>query len=82
MKCFSIKNHGNQKGSQRIPQKTHKTIAGLQNNQFVTIYHYTHDEDHFPHPQFLKLASGTQTERIINRDKKHNEIYQKIAKKL
>ena len=32
--------------------------------------------------KFLKLASGTHTERILNRDKKHNEIYQKITKKL
>ena len=25
---------------------------------------HTHDEDHFHHPQFLKLASGTHTEWI------------------
>ena len=43
---------------------------------------HTHDEDHFHHPQILKLASGTHTEWIINRDKKHNEIYQKVRKKL
>ena len=43
---------------------------------------HTHDEDHFHHPQILKLASGTHTEWILNRDKKHNEIYQKITKKL
>ena len=43
---------------------------------------HTRDEDQFHHPQILKLASGTHTERISNRDKKHNEIYQKIAKKL
>ena len=43
---------------------------------------HTHDEDHFNHPQILKLASGTHTERILNRDKKHNEIYQKVTKKL
>ena len=36
----------------------------------------------FNHPQILKLASGTHTEWILNRDKKHNEIYQKITKKL
>ena len=41
-----------------------------------------YDEDHFHHPQVLKLASGTHTEWILNRDKKHNEIYQKVAKKL
>ena len=43
---------------------------------------HTHDEDHFHHPQILKLASGTHTEWILNRDKKQNEIYQKITKKL
>ena len=43
---------------------------------------HTHDEDHFHHPQILKLASGTHTEWILNRDKKHNEIYQKVTKKL
>ena len=43
---------------------------------------HTHDEDHFHHPQILKLASGTHTESILNRDKKHNEIYQKVTKKL
>ena len=34
---------------------------------------HTHDEDHFHHPQIPKLASGTHTEGILNRDKKHNE---------
>ena len=43
---------------------------------------HTHDEDHFHHRQILKLASGTHTEWILNRDKKHNEIYQRITKKL
>ena len=43
---------------------------------------HTHDEDHLHHPQILNLASGTHTELILNRDKKHNEIYQKITKKL
>ena len=43
---------------------------------------HTHDEDHFHHPQILKLASGTHTEWILNRDKKHNEIYQKVTKKM
>ena len=43
---------------------------------------HTHDEDLFHHPQILKLASGTHTEWILNRDKKHNEIYQKVTKKL
>ena len=39
-------------------------------------------EDHFHHPQSLKLASGTHTESILNRDKKHNEIYQNVTEKL
>ena len=43
---------------------------------------HTHDEDHFHHPQILKLASGTLTEWILNRNKKQNEIYQKVTKKL
>ena len=43
---------------------------------------HTHDEDHFHHPQILKLAFGTHTDWILNRDKKHNEIYQKVTKKL
>ena len=43
---------------------------------------HTHDDDKFLHPQILKLASGTHTECILNRDKKHNEIYQKVTKKL
>ena len=28
---------------------------------------HTHDEDHFHHPQILKLASGTHNECILNR---------------
>ena len=36
---------------------------------------HTHDEDHFHHPQILKLASGTHTEWILDTEKKHNEIY-------
>ena len=43
---------------------------------------HTHDEDHFHLPQILRQASGTQTEWILNRDKKHNKIYQKLTKKL
>ena len=35
---------------------------------------HTQDEDHFHHPQVLKLTSGTHTEWILIRDKKHNEI--------
>ena len=43
---------------------------------------HTHNQDHFHHPQILKLASGTHTEWILYRDKRHNKIYQKITKKL
>ena len=35
---------------------------------------HTHDEDNFHHPQILKLASGTHTEWILNRDKKHTTV--------
>ena len=30
---------------------------------------HTHDEDHFHHPQILKLASGTHIQLILNREK-------------
>ena len=43
---------------------------------------HTYDEDHFNHPHFLKLASGTHTEWILNNDENHNESYQKVTKKL
>ena len=43
---------------------------------------HSHDEDHFHHPQILKLASSTHTQGILNRDKKNNEVYQKTTKKL
>ena len=42
----------------------------------------THDADHFHHPQILKLASGTYTEGILNRHKKHNEIFKKSCKEI
>ena len=41
---------------------------------------HTHNEHHFHHPQTLKLASGSHTKLILNRDKKHHEIHQKLAK--
>ena len=41
-----------------------------------------HDEDHFLQLQTLKLATQTHTELILNREKKTQKIYQKIAKKL
>ena len=65
---------------------SHKNAQGYcQPNKDSICYNlplHTHDEDHFHHPQILKLASGTHTEWILNRDKKHNEIYQKVTKKL
>ena len=65
---------------------SHKNAQGYcQPNKDSICYNlplHTHDEDHFHHPQILKLASGTHTEWILNRDKKHTEIYQKITKKL
>ena len=65
---------------------SHKNAQGhCQPNKDSICYNlplHTHDEDHFHHPQILKLASGTHTEWILNSDKKHNEIYQKVTKKL
>ena len=65
---------------------SHKNAQGYcQPNKDSVCYNlplHTHDEDHFHHPQILKLASGTHTEWILNRDKKHNEIYQRVTKKL
>ena len=65
---------------------SHKIAQGYcQPNKDSICYNlplHTHDEDHFHHPQVLKLASGTHTEWILNRDKKHYEIYQKVTKKL
>ena len=64
----------------------HKNAQGYcQPNKDSICYNlplHSHDEDHFHHPQILKLASGTHTEWILNRDKRHTEIYQKITKKL
>ena len=82
MKWFLIRNHENQLCSQQMPTKTHKVIANQIKIQYAIIYHYTHEEDHFHYPQILKLASSTHTAWILNRDKKHNTIYQKVTKKL
>ena len=64
----------------------HKNAQGhCQPNKDSICYNlplHTHDEDHLHHPQILKLASGTYTEWILNRDKKQKEIYQKVTKKL
>ena len=78
MKWFLIKNQENQLCSQQMLTKTHNFIANQIKIQYaITLPLHTHDEDHFHQPQILKLASGTHTEWILNRDKKHNEIYQK-----
>ena len=42
----------------------------------------THDADHSHRPQILKIASGTHIEWILKRNKKYNDIHQKIAEKL
>ena len=64
----------------------HKNAQGYcQPNKDSICYNlllHTHDEDHFHHPQILKLASGTHTKWILNRNKKHYELYQKVTKKL
>ena len=43
---------------------------------------HTYNEYHFHHSQTLNLASGTHTEWILTRDKKHNEVYQKNNKEI
>ena len=57
----------------------HKNTQGYyqpnKNSKCYNLPLHTHDDDHFHHPKFLKLASGTHTEWILNRDKKHKEIY-------
>ena len=64
----------------------HKNAQGYcQPNKDSICYNlslHTHDEDQFHDPQILKLASGTHTEWILIIDKKHNENYQKITKKI
>ena len=64
----------------------HKNAQGYcQPNKDSICYNlplHTHDEDRFHHPQIFKLASGTHTEWILKKNKKHNEIYQKVTKKL
>ena len=63
------------KNSQGYCQPTKESIC-------YNLPRHAHDEDHFHHPQILKLTSGTHYEWISNRDEKHNEIYQKVTKKL
>ena len=69
-----------------ITENAHKNAQShCQHNRDSICYKlplHAHDEDHFHHPQISKLASGTHTEWILNRDNKQNEIYQKTTKKL
>ena len=62
----------------------HKNAQGYcQPNKDSICYNlplHTHDEDHFHHPQILKLASGTHTEWILNRDKKTMKFIKKQQK--
>ena len=64
----------------------HKNAQSYCQPNKASIYYnlplHTHDEDHFHHPQIFELASGTHTEWTLKRGKKHNEIYQKVTKKL
>ena len=60
----------------------HKNAQGYsQTNKDSMCYNqplYTDDEDHFHHPQILKLESDPHTNWILNRDKKTQEFYQKL----
>ena len=49
---------------------------------FYNLPLHTHDEYHFHHPKILKLASGTHTEWILNRDKNTMKPTKKQQKKL
>ena len=71
-----------------FPQTPPKNSSYCQHTKESLCYNlplHTHEEDHFHHPQNLKLLShiafgthneafGTHTEWILNRDEKHNEI--------
>ena len=43
---------------------------------------HTHNEDHFHHPQILKLASGTHADLNLIRDRKQVKFIKKWKKKL
>ena len=66
--------------------KSSKTTQGYCQPRRESVCHnlplHTHNEDRFHHPQIFKLASRTDIEWVLNKDKKHYEIYQKNAKKL
>ena len=65
----------------KLLKKRTKFCQPTKESRCYNLLLHTHDEDHFHQPPFLKLTSGTHTERILNRDKKHSGIYQKRAKK-
>ena len=62
----------------------HKNAQGFcQPNKDSICYNltlHTHDEDHFHHPQILKLASSTHTQGILNRDKNTRKFIKKQQK--
>ena len=64
---------------------SHKNAQGYcQPNKDSICYNlplHTHDEDHFHHPQILKLASGTHTEWILNRDKNTMKFTKKLLER-
>ena len=70
MKCFSIKNHGNQKCLQQTPQKTQVYCQPTKESRCYDLPLHTHDEDYFHRTRYLKLASGAHTEKILSREMK------------
>ena len=62
-----------------LTANAHKNAQGyFQPNKDSKCYNlplHTYDQDPFHQLQILKLASGTHTEWILNRDEKHNDIY-------
>ena len=59
----------------------HKNAQGFcQSNKDSICYNlplHTHDEDHFHHPQILKLAFGTHTDWILKTDKNTTKFIRK-----
>ena len=53
MKWFIIKNHENQQSSQQLPQKHTRLLPTYEESMCFSLPLYTHDEDHFHHPQIL-----------------------------
>ena len=61
-----IKSHENQLCSQQTPKNKQRYCQPNNNSFCYNLPLHTHDEDHFHHPQILKLACGTHTEWISN----------------